>query len=461
MCTYNSAFFTKWVAIFLTVNFLIFSFLYSQEKKVVWVHGLNGHTDGGKKSIWAHRYASEFQTERKLSSLVTDYKETYKSGVSNYAKEIVKQSGTQTKGIAIGHSMGGMALRDIDVNHPNEKYLDGIITVGSPLKGARVADPYYPNTFLSNTYYQLLRPLVSGVFVVGFHAPPEIGAFVNSLNIYFAYESLFSASMDLTVGIGQSIFSPIERATTDDLFENSTYTQKFNSTTTSTPKIHIYGNETTPVSWNTLYSMNVVPTPSTINVLSWIYLGAGLAATGMAFGHPKFAYVAYESYQAHHYFKNGGNGDAQYHTDVLNAYRWDTKKWSFWRLAKVWNCLTENRYESSWKCSKWGWFSWLCKAVSYVVSIVTCFWNVFWELVTGEYQELTLLPSDGIVPISSQIGEGQAWSRNAITIKAQGVNHLQMGNHDEMTKIFNERIWNGGRINGVEDRGDLFYAARR
>ncbi len=469
MCTYNSTFFTKWVAIFLTVNFLIFSFLYSQEKKVVWVHGLNGHTEGENKSIWAKKYATEFQNQRKMNSLTTDYNKTSNSGVANYAKYIIDNTRSHYRGIAIGHSMGAMALREIDVYH--QKPFSGIITVGAPLKGGNIINTDAGINFAQNTAYYGKRWIVASAAVglaavAGSLLPKVFGAaFIGNY-----YSAAFIASV---VGINSELMlkedgiirwkaenmAPNSGLTQSDLQPNSGYTNQFNNTYTNTPKIQIFGNEYQPVAWHVLETNNLIAL-STVRLINYASLTAALAWGVYAYWNPWAAYASYECFQTHHYFKDNGNGNAQWHTDVIQSSHWEKRSWHFWRLSKVWNCLTENKVEQRWNCRKWGWFSWLCNAISYAVSIVTCFWNVIWELVTQEYWELVLDPSDGVVPLSSQKGEGQEWSRNAIQIEALGVNHNEMGNHDEMTKIFNA-IWDGARVNGVEDRGDLFYAARR
>ena len=56
--------------------------------------------------------------------------------------------------------------------------------------------------------------------------------------------------------------------------------------------------------------------------------------------------------------------------------------------------------------------------------------------------------SDGLIPLSSQRMNGMA---NSDVYTAEGVNHLEVGNHPEMTRILNEIF---DRRNEVFSRGE-------
>lgn len=67
--------------------------------------------------------------------------------------------------------------------------------------------------------------------------------------------------------------------------------------------------------------------------------------------------------------------------------------------------------------------------------------NCAWVWETYSFRSVILQPSDGLIPASAQKMDNV---NGADAITVQGVNHLEIGNHPEMTRVFND-IFNRGR----------------
>ena len=111
---------------------LAFTTLPAQDRNVFWVHGLGETAD-----FWTKQRTNADQNYRIRSSGFTyDTDE----GVPRYSDRLRADSrsikGNQT--IAVGHSLGGVAIRE--ANRDDNRLYGGMITLGSPLDGARLAN---------------------------------------------------------------------------------------------------------------------------------------------------------------------------------------------------------------------------------------------------------------------------------------------------------------------------------
>ena len=122
---------------------LIFCFFtlvgFSQDKKVHLVHGL-----GGNSVSW-----SEFSED--LESVcpgleTTKFFNTSNEGIAVFSQDLIKNFetyGYSSEDVAIGHSFGGINLRNID----DQGYFGGYITVGSVHEGSPLANAKIDGTF--------------------------------------------------------------------------------------------------------------------------------------------------------------------------------------------------------------------------------------------------------------------------------------------------------------------------
>lgn len=110
------------------------------QRNVIWVHGL-----GGNASSWEH-YNDIFDNERDINSLRQTYDTGF--GISNMANQVIlsidnyyAHKSHNPNNLAIGHSMGGLAIRDADrITHNTGNRFGGYITVTSPNYGAPISN---------------------------------------------------------------------------------------------------------------------------------------------------------------------------------------------------------------------------------------------------------------------------------------------------------------------------------
>ena len=172
--------------------------------------------------------------------------------------------------ILMAHSMGGMALRELDHSdistHTGEH---GIITVGSPLDGTFIANNVnngQVRAFGEDGVSKSLLPLVYDPFVAKFHIP--INFVLHSiLDILSADEMANGIIGDWLLG---KFFKNDRQASINDFAVGSNYLQSAqNYSATNTHKISICGNVANPGFWrfvsSALYSPNA---PSAVPVIN-------------------------------------------------------------------------------------------------------------------------------------------------------------------------------------------------
>jgi triacylglycerol esterase/lipase EstA (alpha/beta hydrolase family) len=134
------------------ITFLANQISQSQDRPVIWVHGLNDNN-----TFWANM-ATVFNAERRMTSSNLNYGTG--NGVVNFATQIRNNNIARTSNIVIGHSMGGVALRE--VNRVNSNFFGGAITFGSPLDGARIVNSW-ANGSLVHLSKNLQKSLLPGL----------------------------------------------------------------------------------------------------------------------------------------------------------------------------------------------------------------------------------------------------------------------------------------------------------
>jgi pimeloyl-ACP methyl ester carboxylesterase len=117
--------------------------LNAQQRPIDWVHGLNADTQ-----FWASE-RTLFEGERQINasaSTNSDYRfyagnnDGTKRGVVPFADLVRNRTNTGGVSLAIGHSMGGLAVREV-IRQDALRYR-GIVLCGSPLRGAKIMNSF-------------------------------------------------------------------------------------------------------------------------------------------------------------------------------------------------------------------------------------------------------------------------------------------------------------------------------
>lgn len=237
----------KYILILLIISPIIG---HAQDRNVFWTHGLNDNAD-----FWNDEYA---RAERDYRINSSGFTYPTNAGVSAYADRIRTGSyplrGSQT--IAIGHSMGGVAIREAD--RDNSSLYGGMITFGAPLDGARIANEAI-NGGVDRFIIQSVDNLRRGPIESQARIPWQ--KFIDAVNDVFAgggfsvlIRTFASAPIlditdELTGGFQQTItnsFDPNNQSVID-LAENSSYYNTIRDHSNSKPKIFAWGDEDSPV----------------------------------------------------------------------------------------------------------------------------------------------------------------------------------------------------------------------
>jgi hypothetical protein len=211
-------------------------------RDVAWAHGLG---ESGQ-NVWEY-YRYIFKTEREMDGQNTDY---YTSAGINYASSDLKSvwihnsnvNPTDAENIGIGHSLGGLVLRDIDRDY-SATYFGGLITVGTPNNGAYIVNSInngdVEDAIANGTSKMLAGPTAEITSLLPFAG---LGAFLNA----FLDPLISDAITDKILGI----FKPIQSTQTfTDLTASGSYVNALNNYSSTIPRISVYGSENSPVHW--------------------------------------------------------------------------------------------------------------------------------------------------------------------------------------------------------------------
>lgn len=245
------------------------------DRNVIWVHGL-----GGTQSSWQH-YDEILEAERKVNTVRGTHQTD--NGLGNAATSakswidiaLPGNAATRSTNLGIGHSMGGLIIREIDrTTTAGNKRFGGFITVATPNKGAYIANSVNngnANNFLSHACNQLL-------------AGPSATNWVNSLFGGLTPEDF----CDITDSALLDDF--ISGTTASSIAEDSADINTLSSFNHSLPRITLWGEENSPVHWRLVSTMieedpNLTENP-TINAIlatisqpndTWFITVAGVA----------------------------------------------------------------------------------------------------------------------------------------------------------------------------------------
>ena len=209
---------------------------FSQNRNVVWVHGL-----GGDGTAWQH-YATIFENERKIVSTRPTYTTT--SGLSPAATQLMNSwTNTTSTNIGIGHSMGGVVIREVDrITNSNEKRFGGFITIASPNYGA----PISANVLNGNAN----SVIATAMDKLG--AGP-LSEFFIQIGLPWTIISGWTTTQVTNLILNNVAF--MSSATNNSLKEGSTPMTTLNNFNSTAYKISIIAEETTPVHWRMAGSM--------------------------------------------------------------------------------------------------------------------------------------------------------------------------------------------------------------
>ena len=206
---------------------------FSQNRNVVWVHGF-----GGDDSAWQH-YETIFSNERQINSTRQSYNTT--SGLTPAANAVKNGfNSTAPTNLAIGHSMGGVMIREVDrTTASNDKRFGGFITVASPNYGA----PISANVLNGNV----------NSFIVKATNDLTAGFIAQSFGMPWTIITDWTTQVVIDLLIGCSDFT--STTTNNDLKEGSTAMNTLNNFTSNAHRISIIAEETSPVHWRLIGTM--------------------------------------------------------------------------------------------------------------------------------------------------------------------------------------------------------------
>lgn len=403
----------KRLLIFL-IGLLISSNLLAQ-RNVIWVHGINSGA-----GFW-NEYAADFQAQRQIRS--DNQTHVSLNGVAGMAVDV--RDGTRGRAgnrtIGIGHSMGGLALREMDQNVARG-HVGGVITVGSPLNGSRIINAWQNgevNGYISHAINELEKGPKRQFFITY--------AIVNTGLRVFTGRDLGEIVQDAALD-GVPIVL-LEGASPNDMREGSGYMNRARNYTTNTPRISIYGNENSPV-----------------------HFRVASTAAGEPDDHfPSIIRTARGVYNAF-YIKNAATP-----FNIINIFR--ATAWKAGRdfldneSEKGWNNLIgATRTESVRSCvteliCDYGYYYGTCSEIgqSDPAAGQRCR-DACWQETCRTYTTRYNQPSDGILHESTQLGQSTRatrsnWNPNA-TFEAVGANHNEYDQHPGTEARLN-RIFDG------------------
>ena len=379
----------------------------TSDREVTFLHGLNGSA-----ADW--QPFSDFfsgQDNRRINPTNFGYNST--GGFNSIATDIRARSSFGANSIAICHSMGGVMARRLDKNNTA---MGGIVTVGSPLDGApianAVADGRAADAANDGISTMVRGPLASLGFVT-----PLITFYGNAIGATF---------LPLLI---QSKVNPNRfggSATVNDIkVGGSGIGQDINASPTNTPKISIWGNENSPIHWQLMASQSGDDVPHIANNLSTIYEVAFFTHIGIAaytWWNPWGWWSAYAAYEWYGGWQWIDNDSERIWNNLIGSDLVATQCYQYPTIIYEYdeNCVDVPRL---WRN---------CTRTAIPVTLTRC------------VQVHSNGISDAFIPATSQRGNGSnSWRVGGSLVidrEAFGVNHSEEldANNAVMRSIFNE-----------------------
>mgnify|MGYP006125963201 CR=1 FL=1 len=263
------------IALLITFTFSLLN-VNAQDRNVAWVHGLDGDA-----SSWQH-YNQIFDSERNLNSLRTTY--NTENGITNSANQVINSMNTRygnnangannSQNLGIGHSMGGLMLRDADrITANGTKKFGGYITVTTPNYGAPISNSLIDGS-VERAAENACNKLADGPAAQLFSLPWGI---VSNLATNVLCDKFIDN--DLVQNLQGT---PV---TNEDLKVGSPIINAINDYNSNLPKISIWAEENSPVHWRMISSNlhgNDTQFVNTVNTARGVYNGFYAYNTSMA-----------------------------------------------------------------------------------------------------------------------------------------------------------------------------------
>ncbi|NJN28123.1 MAG: hypothetical protein HC819_20205 [Cyclobacteriaceae bacterium] len=305
--------------------------------------------------------------------------------------------------IGIGHSLGGLLMREIanddkNKNTPNRNF-GGIITVGSPMNGAMIVNKLKNGEF--DSYMN--------------HGAGELakGPLRQLMGISYIIVQSFPAKklQDILKSAYGNLVPQDQTAT--DLQEKSDYLELARNYYINLPKVSIYGNENRPVHYRLASTSEGKPDsyyPNIINMARGVYNSNYISNIGLAFLNPLNAYRAAGWKAGRDYLDNSSETGWN---NLIGAVRTEKRQ----------SCYQEFICGNDYSC-----YQAIETYEDYLACEAQCHRQVC-TTITVHYNQ----PSDGLLHKSTQIGERtnattSSWSPNA-TFESLGANHNEYGQH--------------------------------
>ncbi len=417
---------------------------HAQERNIIWVHGLNG-----SYSHWEH-YKNIFDNERKINSVNRSY--VTNSGIALATNDVYNDINTalsyteqhNSKNMGIGHSLGGLILRNVDrIKSGNAQRIGGFITVNSPNYGAPIIESIQNGNVEAakeNACYKLADGPISQLFSL----PWEV------TNLTTSYICNLIETNDLIDDFGGS------GSTSEDLLPNSTILSTINNYHSTLPRISIWGEETAPVHWKSLgtaigYGDDDNELVNDMNLAREVYsifyhtnMGLSIACGAAGFWFPpcwfQSAIAAYRATQ----WKKGRDwfDDSE---DIWCSLIKTTRKEAHYYWVEVWvPCeyppasppLKGDSLKTDPDCGEWVW-----KEYVYYVTVVD--------------------PSDGILPKYTQVMKNNSTPNG--TYRILGANHMEVLDMSNSTLNGMPNDGTRQRLNEIFSRPtyDWFYTPKK
>lgn len=390
----------------------------TSNRRVVFLHGLNeDFTD------WT-AYVNHFTTTdtRRMNPFNQNFSSV---GGLNAIFNRVSTAGSGGTSIAICHSLGGVVARNLDSRNPSTStnpFVGGIVTVGSPLDGAPIA-----NALLNGAAFDAIN---NSANTMARGPLATIGHIFGPLFQFAGYDittsllpGIISDELQINKFGGLATISDIQVG-------GSGITAEQTLAPTATPKISIWGNENSPTHWNitaTSTKKNVADmaasTSDFYEIHYWFYLARGSGAWWNAWGWWNF-YAAYEWYAGMDWVDSDSE---RIWNNIIGS---DLVGTQCYQEARVFCAPDENCVDIP---RMWG----RCPIICTPGTSSTC------------VQVHSNGQSDAWIPASSQRGDGSdSWrvrtgtttSSLVLKIEALGVNHFEeiQATHPIMQGIFND-----------------------
>jgi hypothetical protein len=364
---------------------------------------------------------------------------------------------TASSNMGIGHSMGGIVLRQMDYRNPNY-YLGGIITVGSPNKGAAIVNSIESGA-VDAALNHACSSLASGPGAQLVFTPWVVRGYTREDFCEIHKNVILDQLFDLN--------SVPSDPGPQDLKVGSSAMNTINNFNSNIPQIAIWGNEESPVHWRLVSSM----LNGNVNDQDFVEVARAVEAIYIAFEASNFAAMIVSAsyapvnpaaFTAAIYFgiasRMWGRGVRWLQTSedtwltVIGAAGTQTINYTIPSAVPNSGCEV---YYAAYQAT---FFPWILS--QFISCMQQCATNPGCYQTTNVTQTVTLgNASDGFIPAGSQVMDGLPQSN---IYEAVGVNHREETNtsqslpngQDIMRITFNDIFAN-------RDQGDFFLTPIR